>query len=153
MTQHSPCPVRSPEALVSANAIHVAKDMNLSNGVMAGQRMWSGGRTARVSSRLPWAHRPWPLLCSPGGAAGQPAILGSHSVDECVCGTQIFLLPHQTGDQIVEVNGIDFSNLDHKEVRWGTPDLCPMSLTTIPRVGSGLPVAQPQRPISHCCRP
>lgn len=24
---------------------------------------------------------------------------------------------HQTGDQIVEVNGIDFSNLDHKEVR------------------------------------
>lgn len=26
---------------------------------------------------------------------------------------------HQTGDQIVEVNGIDFSNLDHKEVRCG----------------------------------
>lgn len=26
---------------------------------------------------------------------------------------------HQPGDQIVEVNGIDFSNLDHKEVRCG----------------------------------
>lgn len=31
--------------------------------------------------------------------------------------TSLFL--PQTGDQIVEVNGIDFSNLDHKEVRRG----------------------------------
>jgi hypothetical protein len=34
--------------------------------------------------------------------------------------------PHQTGDQIVEVNGIDFSNLDHKEVRRGGLHLWPL---------------------------
>lgn len=43
----------------------------------------------------------------------------------------------QAGDQIVEVNGIDFSNLDHKEVRleiltYWLLHLCPPCLTPPP---------------------
>lgn len=48
------------------------------------------------------------------GSQGEPSLqvsvqIGKHADPS--------LSLHQTGDQIVEVNGIDFSNLDHKEVR------------------------------------
>lgn len=33
-----------------------------------------------------------------------------------------FLLEIQTGDQIVEVNGVDFTNVDHKEVKFSLLD-------------------------------